>query len=284
MLKPHILEQIRRAKMARTRRRRTVKVQPKWLHPNRTALSYSITLASLMNVIKGSVDANLIPALPGLIARAAAEERWLERVESIMQMITLDLDRMGSGLAEAELYATAMEIGKQVEEFNDRQWRKIMWAVVGVELFQSEGWLAQELRVFAQQNASLIKRLKEDTVERIGEMTVQSLRTGKRHEEFASQLQKIYGTSKHRAKVIARDQISKLNGNLTKMRQEKVGIEKYIWRTSGDRRVRASHRAHEGETYFWDKPPGGTGHPGEDIMCRCTAEAVFPAEMLEASR
>jgi len=45
----------------------------------------------------------------------------------------------------------------------------------------------------------------------------------------------------------------------------------YIWRTTGDDKVRPSHAANEGKIFAWAKPPA-TGHSGEDYNCRCTAE------------
>jgi hypothetical protein len=49
----------------------------------------------------------------------------------------------------------------------------------------------------------------------------------------------------------------------------------YVWRTQGDARVRASHRANDGKIFAWDDPPP-TGHPGEDYGCRCRAEPYAP--------
>jgi hypothetical protein len=48
----------------------------------------------------------------------------------------------------------------------------------------------------------------------------------------------------------------------------------YIWRTAGDDKVRASHAANDGKIIAWDNPPT-TGHPGEDINCRCVAEPYY---------
>lgn len=55
----------------------------------------------------------------------------------------------------------------------------------------------------------------------------------------------------------------------------------YIWRTSGDNKVRASHAANNGKIFAWDNPPE-VGHPGEDYNCRCTAESYMP-EVNESS-
>ncbi len=56
---------------------------------------------------------------------------------------------------------------------------------------------------------------------------------------------------------------------------ETPSTTRYIWRTQGDGKVRASHRANDGKIFARDDPPP-TGHPGEDYGCRCWAEAYEP--------
>jgi SPP1 gp7 family putative phage head morphogenesis protein len=84
--------------------------------------------------------------------------------------------------------------------------------------------------------------------------------------------------SDSRAKLIARDQVAKLTGELTKERQLDMGVTGYIWRTVGDERVRDSHSEVDGKFFTWDNPPFETdgNHPGEDYQCRCWAEPVLP--------
>jgi SPP1 gp7 family putative phage head morphogenesis protein len=85
-----------------------------------------------------------------------------------------------------------------------------------------------------------------------------------------------FGFSARRANLIARDQVLKLNGQLTQTRQVNAGIEEYIWTTSGDERVRDEHKDKEGQTFSWNDPPPDTGHPAEDYQCRCTAFPIIP--------
>lgn len=47
--------------------------------------------------------------------------------------------------------------------------------------------------------------------------------------------------------------------------------DSYIWRTTGDGKVRSLHAERDGKTFSWDHPPEG-GHPGEAYNCRCRAE------------
>ena len=95
----------------------------------------------------------------------------------------------------------------------------------------------------------------------------------------------LFGTTKRRAALIARDQVTSLNAELTRIRQQQVGIEQYTWSTVKDERVRKSHRALEGTTQRWDKPPivdGEPAHPGQPINCRCQAIPDVDAVLREA--
>lgn len=92
------------------------------------------------------------------------------------------------------------------------------------------------------------------------------------------------GNTKERARLIAVDQVGKLNAALNEYRQKQLGGKRYRWRNSGDTRVagnpsgkyphaKPSHWHREGKVYFWSKPPEG-GHPGQRPRCRCTAEMI----------
>ena len=59
-----------------------------------------------------------------------------------------------------------------------------------------------------------------------------------------------------------------------------VGVDaSYIWRTSMDERVRTTHEENNGKTFAWASPPLATGHPGNDVQCRCSqrASVITPA-------
>ena len=95
-------------------------------------------------------------------------------------------------------------------------------------------------------------------------------------QELARVLQNNYQSSGYNLRRLTRDQTSKLVGELNQARQEQVGITAYIWSTSGDGRVRPTHRDNDGLTFLWSSPPPTTGHPGHDVQCRCVALAVLP--------
>lgn len=101
------------------------------------------------------------------------------------------------------------------------------------------------------------------------------------------QIQSIKKVSRRKAELLARDQTSKLTAALNQHRQESIGIDSYIWRTSKDQRVvgnpaglypkgndkHGNHWKREGKVFKWSDPPYD-GHPGMAINDRCTAESI----------
>lgn len=83
-----------------------------------------------------------------------------------------------------------------------------------------------------------------------------------------------YRSTGRNLRRLTRDQNNKMVGQLTEIRQRQIGVKEYIWRTSEDERVRPTHREKNGRRFLWTEPPPDTGHPGQDIQCRCVAQAV----------
>jgi SPP1 gp7 family putative phage head morphogenesis protein len=90
----------------------------------------------------------------------------------------------------------------------------------------------------------------------------------------AKALEKSDDIARRHANFIARDQMGKFNASIHEAQAKASGASQYVWRTSLDQRVRASHKVREGKIFNYDKPPSG-GNPGIDFRCRCFAEAVL---------
>jgi len=178
----------------------------------------------------------------------------------------------------------AEDISRETADWNKQQIHRVFQQGMGVDLFFSEPWLAEELKIFAINNANLITNVSDQFIAQTEATVFEGMRKGLRHEEIAKQLLgsgedelgKVsrFRNAKTRANLIARDQVNKLNGNLTHLRQVGVGVTHYFWRDSGDSRVRATHRRFNGNRYSWKKGAGGI-HPGDEIQCRCWAEPDF---------
>lgn len=147
-------------------------------------------------------------------------------------------------------------------------------SVTGVDIFLNEPWLRPKIKTFTASNVRLIKGVREESLKKLEGVIFRGVSRGQSLKQIREEVQKTLNVSKNRAKLIARDQTASLNGELTKLRQESIGIRKYRWQTSQDERVRDEHRDNSGRFFSWSDPPS-TGHPGEDINCRCIAIPVF---------
>lgn len=119
-------------------------------------------------------------------------------------------------------------------------------------------------------NVSLINSIPQQYLDRVEQAVMASLQAGTLNETLADELAKIEGVTRNRAKLIARDQLGKINSRLSQIRQQSLGITHYFWSTSQDERVRKRHARWDGDRIAWDTPTID-GHPGQAIRCRCTA-------------
>lgn len=168
----------------------------------------------------------------------------------------------------------AAEMAKQNNEFNRKNFVKKINKAAGVDISHilADSNVDSALRASVTENVALIKTIPAKQFDRLEKAVLQGVNSGSDFFSIKKDIQAIGGVSKRRAKLIARDQVSKLNGNLNRIRQDDIGITHYFWRTSEDERVRPEHAANNGLRFAWDSPPANTGHPGEDIQCRCTAD------------
>lgn len=175
------------------------------------------------------------------------------------------------------LGSTVSTVAGRVNKKNSTEFKR----VVGVSL-HSETGVTAAIQQFRVRNVSLIKSLAGNELDRVSDLLDEAERGAWRVEELRGKLQEEFDVTKSKADLLARDQVLKLNGQLTQMRQSNAGITEYVWTTSEDERVRPAHEELDGTTQNWNAPPvisddGRTGHPGDDYQCRCTAFPVIPA-------
>jgi len=127
---------------------------------------------------------------------------------------------------------------------------------------------------FAKENVALIKSIRVKSVTDIEGVIFRGVRSGRRSEDIAREIKKKYSVTNNRAKLIARDQVGKFNGQLTRLRQLDAGVRAFKWSTAADERVRPRHAMLEGRVFNWHEPPD-VGFPGEPIQCRCIGEPLF---------
>lgn len=149
-----------------------------------------------------------------------------------------------------------------------------------IKISISDVVLERERKAFRKRNLRLIKRLGRSEVSELRALLVDAEKTGERVEGVKKKIERRLEVSKSHAELLARDQILKLNGQVTGARQQQAGIRKYKWSTSRDERVRKPHKALDGKIFPWGDPPitnkeGDRNEPGGDYQCRCVAIPVL---------
>lgn len=189
-------------------------------------------------------------------------------------------------------------IGQQASLLNASTTSNLTKKVIARDIMLSTTSLPinSQKQVFTRQNVELIKSIPNkyfaDIEQDINRITAQQGRAS----ELSESIVKRYNTSKSKADLIARDQVSKLNGNLSQQRQQDADIELYEWSDSDDRRVRTKHSVMDGKICRWDNASvyadtteealagswksrssinGVELHPGQDYQCRCVALPII---------
>lgn len=285
MLKQEVINQIRmREQFISTRKRKPNrgKKLPVWHHPIAIETKYKNRLVKYIKDLYSIVKSDWVPAIPVLIEKrdilvnedAVENVSWLESWPEHAQILS-DATKVNFGEVTEELIPELPMYGTLTEVWNDKQWKKTLKAAFGVDIFHREPWLPDAINSWVKENTDLITTRGAGYHMAVDSIVQRGVRSGKHVRTIIKEIQKVTKDNINHARLIGRDQVSKLNGQLTRTRQKSIGVEKYIWHTSGDRRVRPTHRANDNEPFSWDDPPSDTGHPGEDFQCRCWAEAIF---------
>lgn len=212
--------------------------------------------------------------LPGWIEEAGVrQDGWVDSVTSAFT-------RAWNGiLAKIHLDGSVHVRRASVEtaDYVSRSWTRTLQAAYG-GLFsvRRPPTLAERLEAWETQNLALIEEGLRARTTRLQGVIVQAVMNGTPISQVERKVRDALGVGRGRAKMIARDQVGKLTGNLAMMNQQASGVDEYIWGTSLDDRVRPTHRTKEGKKFRWDTPPADTGHPGEDFQCRCVAKPILP--------
>ena len=256
--------------------RHKLKRASKWLHPKLLAAKYYKFLnVYVVKQFEDIINSLIIPKLnflyEDLSFKRPINDTYIDDLKTIFNSTQASIDKQINPDAQQ---AFLLDTANNVNNFNKKQFKKVAKSVLGVDVFTAEPWLEQELGNFVVQNTSLIKSIKNQGLEDVKGVVTRGFQQGLRPEDITKQIQARYDIVKNRAKLIARDQIAKLNSNFSQLRQVGAGVSEYVWKTADDERVRALHDERDGLKFSWDNPPDD-GNPGEPVNCRCYAEPVF---------
>lgn len=187
-------------------------------------------------------------------------------------------------------------LGKTADEameFGNKEFAKMLDKGIHVNLPTSASWWNDMKSSWEEDNYTLITSNAKNYVSKINTLTEQAIINGMSPKKLKDEIYKATeGLTQKHCKLLARDQMGKLNGQITQAQMEEIGLEMYVWSTAFDDRVRDSHAAMEGLLCRWDdasvcsydggktwvdRPSGAVElHPGQDIQCRCVPLSYYP--------
>jgi len=307
------LIKMQRAKMPPAQRRRK-SGNPRgiaWIYPHALERQYYQSIKKIMQKFTEEVNFTLKNSLDRWIKEFNPGMNTDSRQDAYPDDLVVMVSQLKGTLEEVfktkapETRVMITNIGFDVNYQNKAQLNKFVNKMVGIEFFTDEPWEGEVIDAWGNTNFELIQGLSSEYIKGINTIVSEGVQSGQSSKYIFDKILALDKTmTEARAKLIAVDQVGKLNGQMTKRRQEEAGIETYLWSTVGDQRVRGnpsghfpgavpSHwiMEHPRKLYRWDNPglysddngktwKQKTGAmefliPGWAIRCRCTALPNF---------
>jgi SPP1 gp7 family putative phage head morphogenesis protein len=229
-------------------------------------------------------DENKPPKTPPSIAEAAIVG---SSIDAIFDKIAEDIAKRQGARGLSRAIESLDGLVKQSGKRTISEWKRIVKRTLGIDLLDDyyRGSKFQTLLFkWVDDNVGLIKTIPRDTLGKMRQIVKEGYLSGTTTKTVSRRIQESYNVTKSRAQFIARDQIAKLNADITRQQQHDAGVSEYVWRTVNDERVRARHRELNGKRFKYSEPPivdertGRRANPGLDFQCRCVALPVFDLE------
>lgn len=136
------------------------------------------------------------------------------------------------------------------------------------------------LQATLAEQVGLIKSIASEHLSQVQGLVMRSVSQGRDLAALSKDLHERYGVTKRRAAFIALDQNNKSTANITRVRQQALGITQAKWLHShSGKEPRKSHLEADGKLYDVAKGmliDGEYIRPGQLPRCRCVSRSVIP--------
>lgn len=224
--------------MARKRKPR----EPDPVRPSQDAESfYRGQLRALVRNMSQQLYAVLRPELTRLKPQYIGDslvtlDGWTDDILSVIRRVS---SIFATNLFDQQARRVAAGTISRAEADNAEDFRKSVNRAVGVDfsLITKPKGMVDYLEASTAENVNLIKSIPQEYFQRVETIVLGGMKSGLAPTAIAKQIQEQTGISARRAMLIARDQVSQLNSDLTRQRQTAAGIEFYRVETANDQRV-----------------------------------------------
>jgi len=204
-------------------------------------------------------------------------EALLAGGDPVTSIIRLD---QYAGTIDQWATVTAQMMIDDVNARNRQFWRQQSEQIgrgLAIELANTD--IGQAVQDELRLQVELIKSLPRQAALQVHELALGAMTDGQRAAGLVDSIIALGSKTRSRAMLIARTEVGRVSGEMTKARAMTAGSDGYIWRSAEDRDVRPSHKKMNGRFVKWNEPPtldNLTGHAGCLPNCRCYIEPVIP--------
>lgn len=218
--------------------------------------------------------------------RMTAFSRTAQNLEVLFNQMKKELN---TKLGFFDVAKSLVAISQRTQKLSIAEFKRACRQTIGLDLRDDYflGELYEEyMRNWVSDNVDLIKTVPFNALDDMKQIVFKSYVDGNTTTSIIKQIQNKYGMTKRHARFIARDQVAKLNGNITKQQHQSAGVDYYTWDDSGDSRVRKRHRQLNGHVFSWDNSnparneKGQVITPGSEYQCRCVPLPVFDVDKI----
>lgn len=171
-----------------------------------------------------------------------------------------------------------------IQQDIDKQFKKTVIDAIGITPEFTE---TQKIKLAEEYSNNLklyVKNFIDDEVIKLRGLVENNAFSGMRADRLQTIIKKQFDVSDRKAKFLAKQETSLITAKYRESRYLDAGINKYVWSSSGDSKVRSDHKRLNGKVFSFDNPPivnletGKRANPSEDFGCRCKAKPLVIVE------
>jgi len=239
-------------------------------------LAYQRVMVELRKRMRAAIQRDLLAhieaVVPGLRKDAPGPDEYLLRFANLEVSL-------GQVVSDKALRPQLEAIAANIQEHSKGQLAKVTRVPVSTKL-------ANTVQPFVHENINLIRKMNAQMLSRMKDIVTESVQAQTSYKDLSQQIEDEFGVGRARARLIARDQTLKYNGQVTEQLHKDAGVTSYVWTTAHDERVRGTpggkwprgnHYELDGQRFSYAQPPmvdkksGRRANPGYDYQCRCVA-------------
>lgn len=270
-------------------------------YPDTAEREFKRICNSYVRVMNKSLKEHLPEVMDALKAHQHGDSRYDDiqdmraKVTAVFQRIAEDLERKYGTFG---LDGLVQKISRMTRNISTREWKREVKETLGIDIFDdyyNGDFYEEAIRRWVDENVLRIKSIPNESLGEMQQIIMEGYRQGASLTQITKQIQETYSLTRRKAQLLARDQVSTLNSQITRQQQRDAGCNYYRWSDSRDSRVRDCHRSLNGKIISWDDPPemwyetksrgrvytGRRCHPGEDFCCRCIPIPVFDIDTID---